>query len=214
LDDDYLQPPSGYRFSEDSVLLARFLPAACGGRAADLGAGCGVVGLEALASGRLRGLDSMFLVERDRSFQGFLDANAQRRAASGPSGPRVEVIWADWREVGPGDFGGRLSVIVSNPPYVPAGAGRQPAPGRNQARREGPGGLEGLLDAAARLLEPGGRLFLSWPRRRLAELTRAAGLRSFFPAAIQTPARERAPLVLAELLAKPLEEQRCFPAKR
>ena len=47
------QPKNGYRFSIDSLLLTRF---ACDGTrvslSADLGAGCGVVGLGLLAAGQ------------------------------------------------------------------------------------------------------------------------------------------------------------------
>src|SRR5438445_11149457 len=40
-----VQPKNGYRFSIDSILLARFATARAGDRVLELGAGCGVIGL-------------------------------------------------------------------------------------------------------------------------------------------------------------------------
>ena len=52
---NFHQPEKGYRFSADSISLADFVDLSGVRRAADLGAGCGVVGLAALENIRRRG---------------------------------------------------------------------------------------------------------------------------------------------------------------
>jgi tRNA1(Val) A37 N6-methylase TrmN6 len=125
--DDWAQPARGYRFTGDSVALARFLPGTLRGTAADLGAGCGVVALEALAQGRLAGASRVFLLERDPAFLPILLANAARARRLVPALPPVEAVIADWRDIAPADLGGPVSLAFSNPPYFRPGTGRPPA---------------------------------------------------------------------------------------
>jgi tRNA1Val (adenine37-N6)-methyltransferase len=199
LSDDYLQPRNGYRFSQDSPLLARWAPPRLLGRAADLGAGCGVVGLEALAAGRLQGLDELLFVEADPAFRESLSANVARASAAGA--PALTVIWADWRSLAPGDLRGPLDLILANPPHHPAGAGRPPARGRLMARHEILGRAADFLAASARLLAPGGRLLMSWPRRRLADVVGTARDLGLATARLATePGRAGASLALLELV--------------
>jgi 16S rRNA G966 N2-methylase RsmD len=87
---DYLQP-KGLHFSEDSIRLSEVAPLSLlGGRAADLGCGCGAVGLEALAKGRLAGLKDFYFVEKLWAYQPYLAknlVNAEKRAAPGFTPP-------------------------------------------------------------------------------------------------------------------------------
>jgi tRNA1Val (adenine37-N6)-methyltransferase len=179
--DDYLQPEKGYRFSADSIKLAAFLPLDLEGRAADLGAGCGVVALEALARGRLRGLSHIFLVERQESFRPYLEHNIRKaQESSGPGGPAFTALYRDWRHLRPDSLGGPLEAIFSNPPYFQAGQSRpSPSTERLEARQELFGDIASLMAASALLLRPGGRLFLSFPGRRMGSLLTAASQTSF-----------------------------------
>ncbi|MDR1298166.1 MAG: hypothetical protein LBO05_12540 [Deltaproteobacteria bacterium] len=237
---DYRQPPDGYRFSRDSILLARFArPVLARGRAADLGAGCGAVGLEALAAGRLRGLETLFMVEADRVFEECLAANvadAARAAysanmpdstASGPpsapngvasggadgseppagaaeilaGGPDVVVVWADWRELTPADFGGPLDYALCNPPFFPEGASGGEGTPRYRARHETRGGVGDLLAAAKVVLAGDGLLALCWPRPRLGGLLEGARRLGFAAERLETVPRRGADLVLLEFRA-------------
>ncbi|MDR3154453.1 MAG: hypothetical protein LBW85_09355 [Deltaproteobacteria bacterium] len=315
---DWLQPARGYRFTRDSILLARYLPERSEGIVADLGAGCGVVVLEALAQGRLAGVGRIVLVEKDPRFLSFLEANVERARDIVPGLPPVFTLIADWKDLSPADLGGPATLAASNPPYFAPGTGRPPmaageapeAPpeargktcreGGQRRRQEldspqqpfppvppaeqmpadqsgdpeltepcgpsepqkaseppenpqapetpeaflaqgtfraqeplpqGPGsfasespplfqpfdperagdcgrwevhgGIVSLLEAAAKILAPGGSLRLCFPRRRLPELVRAAGYAGLTPFVYGFPAAEGLPLALAGLRRPP-----------
>lgn len=166
---NFCQPENGYRFTADSILLAEFVEARNLERAADLGAGCGVVGLCALEKGRAAGVREFFFVEREPDFWEPLNNNLnlyQRR-----TGARLTPLGRDWRDLTTADFGGRLNYVMVNPPYFAAGSGRPSRrPSIDAARREVHGGLGDLLRALAGLLAPDGRAALTLPAARQDEL--------------------------------------------
>jgi tRNA1(Val) A37 N6-methylase TrmN6 len=123
---DWIQPLRGYRFTGDSVRLARFCPEKACGHVLDLGAGSGVVALEALAAGRLKGAGAVILVERDPAFLPALEANMARARALSPGIPPVKALIADWRGLDLEALGGPAGFICSNPPYFKPGEGRLP----------------------------------------------------------------------------------------
>ncbi len=197
------QPKDGYRFSADSLLLAEFADLRGGARAADFGAGCGVVGLSALEKGRAAGLARLFFVERDPELRAALEMNlALYRPRTATD---LVAIPGDWRRLTPADFHGPLDYVLSNPPYFPLGSGRPSRhPGREAARREVFGGLADLIAAAARLLAPGGRLALMLPARRTAELEAGlakTGFRAERREVVRAEASGADRLVLAEARA-------------
>jgi len=167
---NFHQPPDGYRFSTDSILLAEFVRVREAESAADFGAGCGVVGLCALEKGRCPGLKRMFFVEREPGLLACLRRNVElyrHRTAT-----ELVVLAADWREMSATDFEGGLAYAMANPPYYPLGTGRTGTrPTVEAARRELHGGLEELIAALDRTLAPAGRLALVLPARRRAELS-------------------------------------------
>jgi release factor glutamine methyltransferase len=126
----------------------------------DLGAGSGAL---ALSIAHEHPGARVVAVERDPGAIEWTRHNAVARAAAGDS--PVEVLAGDMTDPQLlGERDGTVDVVVSNPPYVPAGA-RVP---REVADHDpplalwgGPDGLDvvrGLLVTAARLLRPGGRL--------------------------------------------------------
>jgi tRNA1Val (adenine37-N6)-methyltransferase len=168
---DWAQPGKGLRFSRDSVLLAEFAPLAMTGSACDLGAGSGVVALEALAKGRLRGLERLWLLELDRSYEPILQENVRMLEGIMDKPPEVRLVFSDWSGAGPDDFGGPVNYVTSNPPYTEPGSGRAPRdPRRASARHGSLGSLGSLAACASRILLPGGIFTLCLPRRRLPEL--------------------------------------------
>ncbi|MDR1046019.1 MAG: methyltransferase [Candidatus Adiutrix sp.] len=173
------QPPGGYRFSADSIHLARFADLRGVRKAADLGAGCGVLGLAALEMSPAAAVDDFFFVELQEDLAASLALNLGLYQAG--SRARLKMLAADWRHLTAEDFGGPLDYVLSNPPYAPPGLGRpSPRPGVEAARREIYGSLADLLAALGRIVGPGGRAALSLPARRRAEFLRlcaAAGWR-------------------------------------
>jgi len=157
-----IQPRKGYRFALDSVLLARFAAERPAGRALDLGCGCGVVSLCLLALG---GAQEMVGVD----IQGEMVERARRSAGWNGLAGRARFESLDLRQVR-----GRLpaqsfELVVSNPPYRPAAAGRlSPEPSAALARHEVACDLRDVAGAAAYLLGTGGEFCVVYPASRLA----------------------------------------------
>ncbi|MCP4680091.1 MAG: methyltransferase [Deltaproteobacteria bacterium] len=159
-----VQPKNGYRFSIDSLLLTRF---ACEGArmslGADLGAGCGVVGLGLLAAGQT---SRVVAIEVQHS----LAELATQNAALNGLDLSYSVLESDLRH-SPLQSG-VFDLVVMNPPFWPARSGRLP---ENEERRiachEMLGGIRDWIETAGRLLNPRrGRLVIVFPARRLDAL--------------------------------------------
>jgi tRNA1Val (adenine37-N6)-methyltransferase len=149
------------------VLLAGFVSPPYG-RFVDIGCGAGPV--------------AFLLLARDPEARGIgieIQPRLARLAALGARangyGDRLEVRAADVRELGA--LGGGFDLVVTNPPYRPVGTGvLPPDEERSIANHELTLRLDQWLDAAARMLRPGGRLAAIFPAQRWPEL--AAGLTS------------------------------------
>lgn len=155
------QPKRGYRFSLDAPLLASFMSPARG-RAVDLGAGSGIVGLILAHRSESLEVDAVEL-------QPALASLALRNARDNRLDARVRVHLGDLRSVPlPG---AAFDLVVSNPPYQPLEQGRvSPESQRAIARHELACTIDDVVGTAARLLRGGGRLGLVYPAPRLARL--------------------------------------------
>ncbi len=140
------QPPrgGGYRFNIDPVLLSGFAPPAP--HVLDLGAGCGVIGLLMLKTGRAERVTAV-------EVQPVLAALAERNGRENDLGRELDVIIGDLRDVELP----RVDAVVFNPPYFSAGSGRAPPdPGRGAGRHELHGTLSDFVRLAAdRVVEDG-----------------------------------------------------------
>jgi len=116
-----------------SELLAQALPERLGPWVVDLGAGWGYLGRAILAREGVRHLD---LVEAE--------AEALACARRNITDPRARFHWEDARSFRPG---GAVDAVVANPPFH---TGRRPDPALG----------EDFVAAAARMLAPGGTLWL------------------------------------------------------
>ncbi|WP_299952130.1 peptide chain release factor N(5)-glutamine methyltransferase [uncultured Modestobacter sp.] len=146
----------------------------------DLGTGSGAI---ALAVANEHPGARVVAVERDPGAIEWTRHNAATRAAAGDT--PVEVLAGDMTD--PQlltELDGRVDVVVSNPPYVPDGAGLPQEVADHDpplALWGGPDGLDvvrGLLGTAARLLRPGGRLGIEHADQQgtsLPELVRRHG---------------------------------------
>lgn len=164
------QPRRGYRFSVDAPLLSGFVEVRPDDLIADLGAGCGVVGILLAHFHPFRRLMAV-------EVQTALAALAQRNVQLNGFYSRIEVRHQDVKDFAAGEAAGGFDLVVSNPPFHPVGASRPSADRQRAVARQeillDPGGL---FTAAARLLRPGGRMGLihrpwRWPelRRLMAE---------------------------------------------
>jgi release factor glutamine methyltransferase len=128
--------------------------------AVDLGSGSGAL---ALAVAQECPAARVIAVEHDPAAIEWTRHNAAARAVAGDT--PVEVVAGDMTDAGLlRELDGAVDLVVSNPPYVPQGAGLP----REVAEHDpplalwgGPDGLDvvrGLLATAARLLRPGGGL--------------------------------------------------------
>ena len=157
----------GYRFNLDPVFLASFITPT--GTVIDLGAGCGVLGLFLLKTGRA---ERLLVVERVGEMADLIRKNAVDNGL----GDRVEVFCGDLRELELP----RADAVVFNPPYFANNQGR---PAKNElrdvARFERYGTLSDFVGTAASALVPGGEVAGIVPTARrvqLCEAMESAGL--------------------------------------
>jgi len=145
------QPARGFRFSVDALLLADFASLRGVARVADLGCGCGVVGLALL----LRAPDGPQEVIGLDSNPGMV-ACANENATRLGLGPRCRAVLADVAAVRghPELAPESVDLVVCNPPYRQPGTGRRcPDPGRDAARFEAGATTADFAQAAAYLLK-------------------------------------------------------------
>lgn len=141
------------RIDVASQLLAEHLPPGLAGRAADIGAGFGYLGVELLQ--RCTGIVGLDVYEAERRA---LDL-ARRNLAAFES--RVEIRYC-WRDVTAG-LTDRYEAIVCNPPFHTHARADRPDVGRR------------FIAAAAQALRPGGRLWLVANRHLAYEAALGAG---------------------------------------
>jgi release factor glutamine methyltransferase len=150
-------------------------------RIVDLGTGSGCLLLTLLREfPNARGLGMDASVEA----LGVAHANAQTLRVT----DRAELVAGDWRQADWADrLGGPFDLLVSNPPYIAAGAidGLMPEVARFEPRLALDGGPDGLVAyrtiaaAAPKLVTPGGRLLVEIGEGQAPEITRlfaSAGL--------------------------------------
>jgi tRNA1Val (adenine37-N6)-methyltransferase len=159
-----IQKKTGYRFSLDALLLAHFVRMKKRASLLDLGTGSAVIPL--LLYHRW-GCSPMAGLE----IQPELADMAGRTLALNGLSPKIEIIEGDIRSIAQFVAPRSFDVVTFNPPYGKLQAGKiNPLPEKAQARHELHGAVGDFIMAAAYAMRPGGRIFLIYPARRLAEL--------------------------------------------
>ncbi len=169
-----IQKKRGVRYSVDALLLSYFsLPAVEGEEVLDMGCGAGTIALILAKRGNVK---RMVGVE----IQDSLAELARRNAELNPTQPKVEIIQADatkMEDLPAGSFG----VVVTNPPFRPAGTGvTSILEERAMARHEILMTLESWLREAKRLIRPDGCICMIYPvagEQRLRKTVKEQGLR-------------------------------------
>lgn len=155
--------PEVFAYGTDAVLLAHFARTQGAERAADLGAGSGILPL--LMCARNPEL-SMIGIE----IQPRLADMARRSVELNGLEERVRIVCGDLKEASR-LAGHGLDLVVSNPPYERADAGKPSGRAHvDIAKREVCCTLQDVVSAAAKLLRTGGRLCMIHRAERFAEL--------------------------------------------
>lgn len=157
-----LQPDSGFRLGTDSVLLSQFLTLPKQARIADLGSGCGTLGLLLCARDNACSVTGIELEEQAHRL-------AQENIARNSLHDRLFSILGDVRAIRTLLPAGSFSCVISNPPYFSVGSGKVSS-GNAAARSEETLSLRELCAAAAYLLPSGGRFALVHRPERLCDL--------------------------------------------
>jgi tRNA1(Val) A37 N6-methylase TrmN6 len=172
-----LQRRDGYRFNLDAVLLAGFSASegAAQGPVLELGAGSGVVSF-LLARQFGRGpIDALEL-------QPAVHARLVRGVALNGLEGRVRPLLGDLREARVLLPAGAYTLVVSNPPFRPKGAGiRSPDEERALSKQELACDAAGVVAAARHALSPGGGVSLVYPAARLTEVLGLLTAERLFP---------------------------------
>ncbi len=157
-----IQDTSLYRFTSDSVLLARFLRAKKGERVADFCAGSGIVGLHFFAENS--GVEHVTLFEMQQP----LAEMSRRTVALNALEEKITVENCRLQDI-PAEYTEKFSLILCNPPYERDGF--EKADGEKAVcRKELSLTLEELVGAAGRCLKFGGRFALVHRADRLSEV--------------------------------------------
>lgn len=157
-----IQDTERYRFTSDSVLLARFIKARRGERVADFCSGSGVVGLHFYAENT--GIERVTLFEMNPQLA---DMSRRTVALNGLDGV-FEVENLRLQDI-PSSYAGAFSLILCNPPYERGGfesADAEKAPCKKELSLT----LEELCLAAKKCLKYGGRFALVHRADRLSEV--------------------------------------------
>lgn len=154
-----------HRFSTDTILLADFSLPAGAKKCVDLGAGCGGVSLLWLRRNPAVTVEAVEIQE---------DACALLResAALNRLEQQLTVHCADLTSLrGVLPFGA-FDTVACNPPYKPGGTGiPNPEQAKRLARHESTCTLDDICEAAAQLLQFGGRFCICQRPERLADVT-------------------------------------------
>jgi len=161
------QHEEGYRFSVDAVLLSHFVRPYPNDSVLDLGAGCGVISLilaHRHAAVRLAALE----------LQDDLLALLRHNISINHFDGRLVALAGDARHIGACVQPESFDLVVCNPPYGKADAGRKSL-GRERllARHEVAGTLSDFIGAAAFAVKNRGRVAFVLPAGRLAALINA-----------------------------------------
>jgi tRNA1Val (adenine37-N6)-methyltransferase len=145
--------PDFYHFTEESLDLVSFAAEILENRnelksAIDLGAGCGVIGIEAML--KIPSLTLMTFLELQKEFLPFIEKNLEQAEIKNGSIINLSL----------GQYKGSSDIIFSNPPYFIPGNGRVSSQTNRQLCRTFEiDGWEVFFEKVAEVLNPGGLIF-------------------------------------------------------
>lgn len=159
-----IQDPGRFCFGMDAVLLSGFAKVKPGERAIDLGTGTGIIPI--LLEAKTKGEHFTGLEIQPESAD-----MARRSVALNGLEEKVAIVEGDIKTASEQFGAASFDVVTSNPPYMTAQHGLiNEAEAKTIARHEVLCSLEDVVRESARLLKPGGRLYMVHRPFRLAEI--------------------------------------------
>lgn len=161
-----IQHPEKFCFGMDAVLLSGFAGAKKGDHILDLGTGTGIIPILLAAKTEAEHLIGLEIQEESADM-------ARRSVLLNDLQNRIEIITGDIREAGRIFAPASFEVVTCNPPYMIAEHGLlNPNEPKAIARHEILCTLEDVIAASAKVLKPGGKLYMVHRPFRLAEIVR------------------------------------------
>ncbi|MCE5197258.1 MAG: tRNA1(Val) (adenine(37)-N6)-methyltransferase [Negativicutes bacterium] len=159
-----IQHPGRFCFGMDAVLLASLVSLKAGATVCDFGTGSGVIPL--LLSSRMADLWITGL-----EIQSEMADMANRSIRCNSLQDRITILQADFCAAAAITGKRKFDLVISNPPFKAVKDGLlNPARAQAIARHELYGGMDELLQSAAAVLKPLGRLALIYRPQRLVAL--------------------------------------------
>lgn len=159
-----IQNPAKFCFGMDAVLLSGFVKVKAGEKALDLGTGTGIIPI--LLEAKTQGKQFTGLEIQPESAD-----MARRSVALNQLEEKVNIVEGDICKASELFAPSSFDVITSNPPYMTAQHGlTNSGEAKTIARHEVLCKLEDVIRESAKLLRPGGRLYLVHRPFRLAEI--------------------------------------------
>jgi len=202
----------GHRYSLDDVATAWEAARARPGAPRCLDLGCGLGSVLLMLAYRMPA--ARFVgVEAQEVSMALARDNVDRNGLSG----RVRLVGGDLRDPGLLDGTSPFDLVTGTPPYTPPQRGSvSPDPQRAHARMELRGGVEDYLEAAARVLAPGGRVVVCADARRPDRVRRGAAAGALVPLAFREVvprAARKGPLFTVWILARAGDAEAAEPAR-
>lgn len=204
-----IQSKYGYRFAIDAVILANFVHLRKKERVLELGTGCGIIliflALKHPQVKKFFGLE----IQKPLVYQ------AKRNVELNRLNEKIQILYANMKDVK--KFFPPLSfdVVISNPPYYRLGAGRiNPMAEKAIARHEIMGSLLDVAKICIHALREKGRLYLIYPSLRCVHLFSSLRRYRIEPKRIRwvyPREQERASFVLIEAIKGGSEEAKVEP---
>lgn len=159
-----IQKKDGLTFGTDAFLLASFIKSAPSKKAAELGAGTGIISL--LLAQRSK-LSSIYAIEIQKDFAELTERNTELNGLKN----KIITVNADVTKIKSSDVGAELDVVFTNPPYMKTDSGkRNDSDAKYIARHEVCGDINEFCAAGFRLLKHGGKFYVVWRPDRLCDL--------------------------------------------
>ena len=159
-----IQKTDGFCFGMDAVLLSGFAAVKPGERALDLGTGTGIIPL--LLSAKTQGEHFSAL-----EIQGEIAEMAERSVKLNHLEEKIEIVHGDIKEASRIFGAASFDVVTTNPPYMNDAHGlKNPTEVKAISRHEVLCTLEDVVREGAKVLKPGGRMYMVHRPHRLIEI--------------------------------------------